>query len=77
MASGTGSIASRTPTRIIPPAIPKMPERNDVPTMVRHKAAIRSGLMARGSALRMIPAAAQGKLSYRTLSISFPDACHI
>jgi lambda repressor-like predicted transcriptional regulator len=48
-----------------------------VPTMVRHKAAIRSGLMARGSALRMIPAAAQGKLSYRTLSISFPDACHI
>jgi hypothetical protein len=23
----------------------------------------------------MIPAAAQGKLSYRTLSISFPDAC--
>ena len=77
MASGTGSIASRIPTRIIPPAIPKMPERNDVPTMVRHKAAIRSGLMARGSALRMIPAAAQGKLSYRTLSISFSDACRI
>jgi hypothetical protein len=25
----------------------------------------------------MIPAAAQGKLSYRRLSISFPDACRI
>jgi hypothetical protein len=33
--------------------------------------------MAQGSAFRMVPAAMHGKLSYRTLSISFPDACHI
>jgi hypothetical protein len=31
------------PDQIIPPAIPKMPERNDVPTMVRHKARSEAG----------------------------------
>src|SRR5258707_1241890 len=45
IASGTGIIASRMPTRIIPPAMPKMPDRNDVPTMVRQRMDMTSGVM--------------------------------
>ena len=46
MASGTGMTASRTPTRIMPPAMPKMPDSSDVPTIVKHRTEISSGLMA-------------------------------
>src|SRR6478672_13296824 len=46
IASGTGIMASRMPTRIMPPAMPKMPDRNDVPTMVRQRMDMTSGVMA-------------------------------
>src|SRR5215210_5512169 len=39
MAAGTGSNASSTPIRIIPPAIPRMPEMNDVMTTLTEIAA--------------------------------------
>ena len=34
------------PTRIIPPAMPKMPDRNDVPTIARQSTEMSSGVMA-------------------------------
>jgi len=51
MASGTGSSTSRTPIRIMPPAMPKMPDSSDVPIITRHKTEIRSGLMAASRSL--------------------------
>ena len=55
IASGTGISASSTPIRIMPPAMPKMPDRNDVPTMTRQRMEMSSGLMACLRALSMIP----------------------
>ena len=46
MASGTGMSASRTPIRIMPPAIPKIPDRNDVPIMSGHRISTRNEIMA-------------------------------
>src|SRR3954454_3793019 len=74
MASGTGINTSRMPTRIMPPAMPKMPDRNEVPTIARHSAEISSGGM--GGVLPPFPMILIGprnKLSYRGLSISFLD----
>src|SRR5438876_6845497 len=73
MASGTGMMTSNTPIRISPPAIPKMPERKAVPTMVRQMAAARMRLMARAPVVRMILLAQKSKLSYLGISISFPN----
>src|ERR1043166_3192135 len=73
MASGTGMMTSSTPIRISPPAMPKMPERNAVPTMVRQMAAVRMRLMAVLPPLRMILLAWKSKLSYLGMGFNFPS----
>ena len=65
MASGTGMMTSSTPIRISPPAIPKMPERKAVATMVAQTTAVRIRLMTVCSrAAVMILLARASKLSY-------------
>ncbi len=66
--------ASRTPTRIMPPAMPKMPDRSDVPTIARQGPRSEAGSWRLSRVLSMIPKRRAGKLSYRRLSLSFSDA---
>jgi hypothetical protein len=50
IASGTGISASSTPTRTSPPAMPKMPDRKEVPTIVAHRrTSVSSGVVIGGS----------------------------
>ena len=44
IAVGSGIRTSSTPIRIMPPAMPKMPDRNAVPTIKTPSAAIISGV---------------------------------
>ena len=55
----------------MPPAMPKMPDRKDVPTMVMHTATVISGIMVSASATVMRRLWRQRKLSYAALSIRF------
>jgi hypothetical protein len=46
IAAGRGMITMSTPIRIMPPAMPKMPEINEVATTVRPSDRMNSGVMA-------------------------------
>src|ERR1041384_1983706 len=66
-------MTSSTPIRMSPPAIPKMPDRKAVATMVRQTTAVRIMLMRGPLAFLMILLACRSKLSYPSLSLTFPD----
>jgi hypothetical protein len=45
IAVGSGMKVRSTPIRIIPPAMPNSPDKNDVPTISRPSAAIMNGVI--------------------------------
>jgi hypothetical protein len=55
----------------MPPAMPKMPDRKEVPTMVMHTATVTSGIMAAASGAVMRRLWHRRKLSYAAVSIRF------